>query len=197
MLYTVHIRGTRPIIHNNGQGVDKTLPAVIEKKTITDQRHRTAADDARVALLDCRIALWLDYNGQPTIPAAAIRASIERAARKSKEGPLVREGLTVDEVLGFDYDTGRYGTALADWEVKTQFSTGVVIGRQRVMKTRAMFDMPWEYRFNLDCDEELIEKEKHLLKWLDISGRRIGLGDWRPEKSGDYGRYEVVSIDAA
>ena len=36
----------------------------------------------------------------------------------------------------------------------------------------------------------------HLEKWLDIGGQRIGLGDWRPGKSGgDYGRFELVSIE--
>ena len=58
-----------------------------------------------------------------------------------------------------------------------------------------MFDMPWSCAYTLDCDDELVDKSQ-LEAWLDIAGRRIGLGDWRPEKSGDYGRYETTSITA-
>lgn len=194
MLYDVHITGIRPVIHNNGGAVDKYLPANIQKAEITSQRHRTEIEDAMVAQLDCQLALWLIPGTEtPTIPPTAIRAAIETAARKNKEGPLVREGLIVSEISGFDYDIARYGSGLADLSMTTQFRTGVVIQRQRVLKTRAMFDLDWGLRFVLDCDEELIEK-RHLERWLDIAGRRIGIGDWRPEKSGDYGRFDVASI---
>ena len=70
----------------------------------------------------------------------------------------------------------------------------MVVQRQRILRTRAMFDVPWGCRFTLDCDDELVEKQM-LERWLDIAGRRIGLGDWRPEKSGDYGRFETVRIE--
>ena len=197
MLYEVNIKGIRPIIHNNGDAVDKYLPANIEKAEITSKRSRTSVEDERVAQLDCQLALWLIPGSEtPTIPPTAIRATIETAARKFKEGPLVREGLIVNEILGFDYDTERYGATLTDLSIKTQFRTGVVIQRNRVLKTRARFDLDWGLRFVLDCDDELIERERHLEKWLDIAGRRIGLGDWRPEKSGDHGRFEAVSITA-
>lgn len=52
----------------------------------------------------------------------------------------------------------------------------------------------WEARFRIEVDDELVDQEQ-LEAWLDIGSRRIGLGDWRPEKSGHYGRFEVLSID--
>ena len=45
----------------------------------------------------------------------------------------------------------------------------------------------------LDAEDELVDQPQ-LESWLAIAGRRIGLGDWRPEKSGDYGRFEVEEI---
>ncbi|MCY4514495.1 MAG: hypothetical protein OXC69_05090 [Candidatus Tectomicrobia bacterium] len=47
--------------------------------------------------------------------------------------------------------------------------------------------------FVLDAEDELVDQPQ-LESWLAIAGRRIGLGDWRPEKSGDYGRFEVEEI---
>ena len=107
---------------------------------------------------------------------------------------MPRRGLIVTGSK-FIYDTGRYGTTLEELGQKAQFTTGVVVQRNRVLRTRAMFDLPWSCEFALDCDDELVDRTQ-LETWLDIAGRRIGLGDWRPEKSGDYGRFETVTIEA-
>ena len=198
MFYNVKISGIRPIIMHSGAGLDSKHPANIEKAELTRKKgsNRTDTDDARIAELECLLSLWLDHAGNPTIPAAAIRANIETGARKLKQGPQVREGLIVNEINGFGYDRSRYGETLEELGKTTQFRTRVVVQRQGILRTRAMFDTPWTCEYTLDCDDQLVDASQ-LEVWLDIAGRRIGLGDWRPEKSGDYGRYEVVSIEAA
>ena len=110
MLFDVEIRGVRPIIHDSGAWLDPKHPANIEKSDITRNRgsNRTESDESRIAELECQLALWLDENGQPTIPAAALRSCIETASRKLKQGPQVREGLIVSEVQDFFYDRERY-----------------------------------------------------------------------------------------
>ena len=195
MLFDVEIRGLRPIIHHSGTGIDPKHPANIEKSALAriTASNRTEDDEARLAELECQVALWLDEDGRPTIPAAAIRSCIETAARRLRQGPQVREGLVVDKVHEFSYDVERYGGDLTNLVQTTQFRIGVVVQRQRILRTRAMFDPPWGCRFTLDCDDELVDQQQ-LEAWLDIAGRRIGLGDWRPEKSGDYGRFETVSV---
>ena len=35
------------------------------------------------------------------------------------------------------------------------------------------------------------------LVFTDTGGRRVGLGDWRPEKIGHYGRFDVQEVDRA
>ena len=62
---------------------------------------------------------------------------------------------------------------------------GVVVQRSRILRTRAKFDA-WGVTFTIEVDPELCDKEQ-LPNWIDIAGRRIGLGDWRPEKSGHTG----------
>ena len=45
-----------------------------------------------------------------------------------------------------------------------------------------------------DVDQELVDRDK-LLAWLALGGRRIGLGDWRPQKSGGlFGRFNVKKV---
>ncbi len=197
MEYEVKIQGIKPIIQNNGAaGLDTRSPANIEKKEINGKRgsNRTITDEERHQELECQISLYLDEKGTPTIPEAAIRSCIESAARKLKQGPQVREGLLVTEVVSFDYDRERYGTTVDRLGKSTQFTVPVRVKQNRVLRTRAKFD-EWSLTFRLDTDEELVDQAQ-LASWLDIAGRRIGLGDWRPEKSGIYGRFETVCINS-
>ena len=193
MRYQVTIRGVSPLItHNGAAGLDTRSPANVEKKEITDgrrSRNRTATDDARLRELECQTSLWLDARDAATIPEGAIRACIETGARKLKQGPQVREGLMVESIQSFDYDREALGETVEELGKRAQFTVGVVVQRNRVLRTRAKFD-EWSCTFTLFVDDELVDQEQ-LEAWLDIAGRRIGLGDWRPEKSGTYGRFEA------
>ena len=194
MEYDINIIGVSPIIHHSGSaGLDVRSPANVEKAEIAKKRgaNRTITDDQRLQELECQTSLWLDESGAPTIPASAIRACIETGARKLKQGPQVREGMIVLGDGEFEYDREKYGTSIEELGQKAQFTVGVVVQRSRILRTRARFGLPWSCLFRIECDDELIDQEQ-LASWLDIAGRRIGLGDWRPEKSGIYGRFEAT-----
>ena len=198
MRYQITINGISPIIvHNGAAGLDTRSPAKLEISKITKKRgsNRSEADDLRLIELECQNSLYLDADGKPTVPAAAIRAMIETAARKLKQGPQVREGLIVESVDAFDYNVPRYGKTVEQIGKSAQFTVPVVVQRARVLRTRAMFELPWSITATVDVDDELVDKMQ-LASWLDIGGRRIGLCDWRPEKSGQYGRFDVKKIKA-
>ena len=196
MLYRIVIEGVSPIIHHSAAGIDPSATINIEKAEITRKRgsNRTESDDARLRELETVGSLWLNAGNEPTIPGAALRAVLETGARKLKQGPQVREGLVVTSA-SFDYNKERYGVDLDVLQKSVQFTTSVVVQRNRVIRTRAKFDLPWSCTFDVDVDDELVDESK-LRQWLDIGGRRIGLGDWRPEKSGEFGRFKLVSIEA-
>lgn len=192
--YRICLQGVRPLImHNSMAGLDKRSAANQEKSTLTKKqgRSRTQRDEERLQELECQTSLWLDWQGAPTIPPAALRACLETAARKLKEGPLVREGVIIEDVERFIYDTN-LGTSVEELGKTVQFTTNVVIQRNRILRTRAKFD-EWGVTFVVEADDEIVD-EVQLRRWLEIGGRRIGLGDWRPEKSGDFGRFQVESI---
>lgn len=196
MLSTISIKGVRPLImHNGSSGLDPRSAANLEKKEITRKRggNRTEKEEARLAELEAYTSFWLNDENQPTIPPAALRKCIEVAARKGKEGPQVREGLIVVSCDEFKYDRKKYGTTPEELAKSTQFTVGVVVQRSRILRTRAKFDTPWSATFTIETDPELVD-QSHVEKWLDIAGRRLGLGDWRPEKSGDYGRFEATTV---
>ena len=194
MDFKVKIIGQTPLIHHSGTGIDQSTAAAREIQEITAKRgsNRTEADENRLRELECQRSIWLDAGDKPTIPPQAFRAAIETAARRVKRGQMVREGLTAVDVE-FVYDTERYGSTLAELGQTTQFVTGVVVQRSRVLRTRAKFDLPWQATFLLDIDPDLVDAQK-LAAWCEIAGQRIGIGDWRPEKSGHYGRFSLDDI---
>ena len=195
MRYRITLRGISPLVCRNGAaGLDNRSAANIEKGEITRKKtsDRTEVDELRLRELECLTTLYLDEGGAPTFPAAAFRASIEKAARKLRHGPKVREGLVVEAVERFDYDHS-LGTTAEELARNCQFTAGVRVGGSRLLRTRARFDQ-WAATILVEVDPELIDRDQ-LLRWLDIGGRRVGVGDWRPEKSGQYGRYEVEDIE--
>ena len=193
--YRIKIKGLSPIIHHNGAaGLDTGSPPNIEKAALTKKKgaNRTDVEISRIRELECETALYVNADGKPTVPEAALRACIETGARKLKQGGQVREGLLVQKVEEFIYDHTKLGTTVAELSKSTQFVVPVVVQRARILRTRARFD-EWAVVFTVDVDDELVDK-KQLESWLDISGRRIGLCDWRPEKSGSFGRFVTESI---
>ena len=190
--YQVKLKGIRPLImHNGAASLDKRSPANVEKAEISRKRisNRTEHDDERLRELECQISIWLDGAGAPTIPAAAIRAAIETAARKVKQVPQVREGITIEAVQAFDYGREALGTTVEELGNRAQFTVPVVVQRNRIERTRAKFDT-WSVTFLLEAEDDLVDQPQ-LESRLAIAGRRVGLGDWRPEKSATMRRFVV------
>ena len=190
------LTGVSPILmHNGPAGIDTRNPLSREIAAIAAKKggDRTDVEDLRLQELKCRRSLYLDADGKPTLPEAALRAMIETSARKVKQGPQVREGLLI-EWVSFCYDAERYGETLEKLVQTTQFTVPAVVSGKRIPRTRARFDCPWLVVGVADVDEELVDKTQ-LTAWLAVGGRRIGLGDWRPEtKGGVFGRFDVEDV---
>ena len=196
MQYDITIKGLTPLICHNGQGIDPFTEINIERSKLTRKKasNRTQEEEARIRQLECLGSLYLSDDGKrASFPAAGIRSCIEAAARKLRQGPMVREGLIVLGTTMY-YDVDKCGRNPEELSLKTQFTVPVVVQRNRILRTRARFDK-WSIAFRIDTDETLVDGKK-LSAWLDIAGRRIGLGDWRPQKSGQFGRFETESIMA-
>ena len=76
--------------------------------------------------------------------------------------------------------------------LSTADSTGV--GAAATPHPRARFELPRSFDAHVFGNEDPISPEK-LGEWLGFAGQRIGLGDWRPERSGSHGRFRVAALD--
>jgi hypothetical protein len=62
--------------------------------------------------------------------------------------------------------------------------------RGRVVRHRPRFD-DWRLSFELSYDDTLLT-EPELRRVVDDAGNRIGIGDFRPERKGPFGRFIVI-----
>lgn len=69
----------------------------------------------------------------------------------------------------------------------------VKVGMARVLRERPFFAKGWEAEFTVEADSADID-ETHVKKFVTKAGKR-GIGDYRPEKGGSYGTFEVVKFE--
>jgi len=70
----------------------------------------------------------------------------------------------------------------------------VVIQRNRVLKSRAMLK-EWQASFKIIYNEKMIANPVIIKEILEEAGQRIGLLDFRPQKGGPFGTFEIIKFD--
>jgi len=69
------------------------------------------------------------------------------------------------------------------------FSTWVRVGNARIKRTRAMFKN-WKMKMTIGYYADVFKDPTQIVYLVNYAGR-VGIGDWRPEKNGDYGRFVI------
>ena len=188
------------LVHNVEYSLNPRNPWSKEVNVIAKKRgtNKTTDDMERMQFLQTKMSLWYkegsDYS-KLEIPPRVLRAAIEEGARKVRQGPLVREGLVVSECTDFTYPFNDVSIddlchrSWDDFQGGLQFETPVVVQRNKVLRVRARFQMPWKATFKVTYFADLLDEDQ-MNEWLLIAGMRLGIGDWRPSKSGIFGRFE-------
>lgn len=113
------------------------------------------------------------------------RALISGAAYSKGKG---RSSLQKEVAAGVFVSPFELGLGTKNYEVDAQ-SVVIPATRGRVMAYRPRID-EWQTKVVVEYDETLL-KESEIIKILADTGARVGLLDYRPEKKGPYGRFEV------
>lgn len=83
----------------------------------------------------------------------------------------------------------RLGTS--DYEIDTR---SVVIQRNRVLKSRAKLEN-WKAKFQIVYDDRTITDSIIIKTIMEEAGRRIGLMDFRPQKAGWFGTFQITKFE--
>lgn len=166
---------------------------VKELKKLTASKPKTDAVHASIARMEWELGMYFDPTLGPYMPTENLRKSIVLGARKSKLGKAVESGgvFMCDERIALDYDGPRTLDKL--WTAGFSDYRSIVVNKRRVMRSRAKFPTPWTLEFGIEIDLGVIEAQQ-VLDAATIAGRYIGIGDYRPEGGGLFGRFSVERV---
>lgn len=192
MALKIECTGISPLLMHSDRASDPLSKEAQWLSEISGRRNKTEADIVELARREFHCSLYLSPAGQPTIPIDNVHSCLYAAAKRRKEGPLFSGSFTVSNVR-FDYEGPTEPDAL--WEQQEKFvdRRSVKVGTSRVIRTRAIFP-EWSLGITAEHDPEVADIF-NIRQWAAIAGTRIGLGDYRPQRGGLFGRFNAQVDD--
>jgi hypothetical protein len=140
--------------------------------------------DAVSAWEQARAKLYTDEDGFPIVPGMNLFRCLANAGRH-----LGRASPELVHALGIAEPSARIESSQS-WAIDSRAVRHPETGERRICY-RPRFD-DWHLAFTVLVDLELLPSvEARAI--ADAAGQRIGLGDFRPERGGPFGRFAVTS----
>jgi len=153
--------------------------------------------------------VYRDSKGSVVIPGTNFFSCLTEAGKYHKVGKkqvttgrssLIPAGMSVVEIESplIDPDahpsesTDARGWATPEWEVDSRPIVNPATKGRRLCH-RPRFDR-WRVTFTLDLDAGMFDP-KFVRQLVDDAGQRVGLGDFRPDRKGLFGKFKVVRWD--
>lgn len=176
MKITARIEGTTPLL------VNRFRDSQIEGKS----KKRGEAIDELITE-----KLYLTAEGKPYIPAVYLhRALIDAGKRLQVRG---QKKATYSKIVGAVVQIEPEALVLSPNKyVPFRISAVNPMTKGRMMVTRPRFEK-WGIEFNILVSDESVGSDT-LNTLLVEAGRSTGIGDWRPEKKGSFGKFIVTSF---
>ena len=179
---TITIEGVTPLIVN--RFADEAQLAATSGSSANHKVSRTPQEDARSRL-------YVDDQGRSAMPQPNIFRCIIDAGKFFKFGKskvttfktsLIPACVSVEGIL-FLIES-KQGWAVDQRPIRNPSTGG------RLLRYRPIFH-DWCITFPLALDEEMMS-ESFLREIVDAAGKRIGLGDFRPDCKGPFGKFVVT-----
>jgi len=175
---TITITGLSPLLCNRFDP-DKI-------KRIRDKQQKkdtTVGRPVRTPEIEYKASMYMTEDGRPGFIADGIKAACVGACRFVPD-------MTMTSARGAFYVLGGV-LPIEDSEPHMREDV-VVIGRGVAdLRYRAEFSPPWSITFDVLFNPTVISADD-IARLLEIAGFHVGIGDWRPEKSGNKGMFQVA-----
>tara|TARA_Y100000310_G_scaffold341019_1_gene438816 strand:+ start:13051 stop:13614 length:564 start_codon:yes stop_codon:yes gene_type:complete len=178
----VEIVGESPLLMNSPKGMLEPQ-SLVKTKT---KKVEYGKDAESVA--------YRTKQGYLYVPNTAIKGCMINASSYKKVGrnalrPLIAGGLRVPEEELVIKD--KRGKPIKLYEIDLR--TVVVQGKNRIIKARPRIES-WKLEFGLTYNENLIADPEIIHEVLVEAGERIGILDFRPQKTGEFGTFKVTKF---
>ena len=178
--YACEITGITPLLQNKPEqyGFDEQW---VEKKASTDWEKEALQK------------LYIDSNKNIYQPSTHIERALIEAGKKIR---VKGQGkATYSKLFGSMVSVEEYEILHIIPKYEIHKSLAVIPSTKgRVVRYRPIFK-EWKLKFHLLFEDEIsvdVIKEA-----LEIAGKYSGIGDWRPEKKGKFGKFQVTSFHEA
>jgi hypothetical protein len=182
----IRITGMTPTIQHNGRLANPLDVYSKKLKEITSKRKKTDKDHEDMARIEHEGSLYLNEKSQVIWPDDNIQAMIVAGAKRNRLGVQATTGILCEDTL-LEYEGPKNSKQLFE-NLNFRLTTGVVINRSRIMRTRPIFHS-WSATLTINFLPDVIEFNQ-ILEAAKNAGRFIGLSDWRP-------RYGLFKIEKA
>jgi len=175
----VKIEGISPLLMN--RFLDKQIAAGAKKRS-GEQKELPAEE--KLYILD----------NKPYIPARYFEGCLIDASKQFKiQG---KQKATYSKYVGATVRIEPEAITIKSgkWEPFT-ISAVNPMTKGRMMVTRPMFN-EWVCEFQIICEDDEVSVDT-MERILEQAGRFTGIGDWRPQKKGKYGRFRIVEFKEA
>lgn len=175
----VNVVGITPLIQH--QWSEKAKREMREKHAGRKTKDRAARDGEQEA----SEATYRTESGEYGIPLTAIKSAMIAAAHKDIgiEKTLVKKSVFIRSDSGLVLPM-----QCADPVVREDY---VRIGQGSTdLRYRPQFD-EWSLNLHIDYDADLLTVDD-VVNLLNRAGFGVGIGEWRPEKGGEFGRFRVA-----
>jgi hypothetical protein len=187
MDFRITLEGTGPLLMHNARLSNPLDPAAKAIKKVSGKRNKTDDDHAEMAHLEFIGSLYHDPDAGPYIPSDNIWRCLYDAAKKSKRGPKVKEGILITTDINPLGGYGRVRDAEALWaDENFHHFASAKVGQVRVTRCRPIF-RTWKVAADGIIDTNILDYSE-LEQIAEVAGALIGLGDWRPK----FGRFTAT-----
>lgn len=188
----IRLTGTSGLLMHSDRLANPLDPLKKEMATYTSKRKKTDEDHEIIARLEWQAAMYHAEETGPYLPGRMLKACLIGAAKKTKEGPKVKTGLIVmTDKAALEYTGPRDQEKM--WKSgKYTDSRSVVVQRARLMRCRPVFS-EWAAVFEVIFDPAVIDKSD-IQRIASTAGLLVGIGDYRPENGGDFGRFQAEVV---
>lgn len=178
--YNITLKGTTPLLFN------RFIDASIQSKT-----KKRSGSTKEINIED---KLYRDGNGKICVPSTWIYGCLVESAKSFKI--VGKSKATYSKLVGSTVQVfpDMFEVKPQEYEPYT-ISAVNPMTKGRMMVTRPKLDK-WEIAFAIVFNEDDIPVEV-MKNIIDNAGNYVGIGDWRPAKKGQFGKFIVEKFEEA
>ncbi len=189
---TLKLTGISPLLMHSDRYANPLDPMTKAHKVLTGKRKKLDEDHEAIAKSEWMGGLYHDKDMGPYLPGQNIKSALVGAAKLNRLGAAFKRGVMVlEERVKLDYPGPRDPEKMFA-ERKFVDCRSVVVSQSRLMRYRPKIH-DWSLQVDVMFSPEMTEQDS-IVRAAEDAGMFVGLGDYRPEKGGTFGRFNVEVV---